>query len=79
MPETGEHTTNEIDADAERNCNSLAANAADKIRAAIDVLRAVQRFRYEDEHPYVREVMRQTAIAALESAEADAFEEWVSE
>ena len=53
-----------------------ARDAADKIRAAVDVLEAVQDMRYAHEHPALREAMRQTALAALESACADAVDAW---
>ena len=54
--------------------SSPARGVADKIRAARDVLEAVQRFRYDNEHPALREAMRQTALAALESARVDAVD-----
>ena len=53
-----------------------ARHAADKIQAARDVLEAVQDFRYAHEHPALREAMRQTALAALDSAYADAVSAW---
>ena len=56
--------------------NSPARDAADKVRAARDVLEAVQRFRYDNQHPALREAMRQTALAALESARVDAVDAW---
>ena len=53
-----------------------ARHAADKIRAAHEVLDAVQDMRYAHDHPALREAMRQTALAALESAHADAVSAW---
>ena len=53
-----------------------ARDAADKIRAALIVLEAVQDFRYAGEHAALREAMRQAAIAALESACSDAVDAW---
>ena len=53
-----------------------AMHAADKIRAAVEVLEAVQDMRYAGEHAALREAMRQTALAALDSAYADAVSAW---
>lgn len=73
MQDTTQNTTETA---TEATQPTYARDAADKVRAALIVLEAVQDFRYDGEHSFLREAMRQTALAALESAVSDAWEAW---
>jgi hypothetical protein len=77
MPEANEHS--EVNEDAQRaatqpDVNSPVQDAADKLHAAMRVLHGVQTFRYDHTNPVLREAMRQTALAALDSALTDLHE-----
>ena len=77
MPEANEHS--EVSEHAQHAATQPEANdpvqaASDKLHAVMHVLHAVQTFRYDHTHSALREAMRQTALAALDSAITDLHE-----